>query len=89
MQCRPRDGTSLLACHVSPPLANPPPDAQGLFVGAAILSYLAVYSPIIRKLDITIKRSRSMLLLFPTEVTQSVVGIRNAMASYCKSVWNK
>ena len=59
---------------------------QGLFMVAVMMVYLLVYRPIIRKMDATIKRSRSMLLLFPGEVVQSVAPIRDAMRDYAKSV---
>ena len=61
-------------------------DLQGVFIGAIVLLYVVIYLPIIHKMDVTIKRSRSMLLLFPGEVVHSVAAIRNTMASYAKSV---
>jgi hypothetical protein len=48
--------------------------------------HLGLYLPIIRKMDVTIKRSRSMLLLFPGEVVHSVVSIRDTMAAYAKGL---
>ncbi len=59
---------------------------QGLFVAAVVAIYVTVYRPIIRKMDVTIKRSRSMLLLFPGDVVHSVAPIRDTMAAYAKSV---
>ena len=53
---------------------------------AVAMVYVLVYRPIIAKMDATIKRSRSMLLLFPGEVVQSVAPIRYAMRDYAKSV---
>jgi hypothetical protein len=40
----------------------------------------------LRKMDVAVKRSRSMLLLFPAEVVHSVAPIRDTMAAYAKSV---
>ena len=65
------------------PVSSPP---QGVFVGVVFVVYFLVYSPIIHKMDVTIKRSRSMLLLVPGEVVQSVAPIRDAMRDYAKSV---
>jgi hypothetical protein len=55
-------------------------------VAAVVAIYVTVYRPIIRKMDVTIKRSRSMLLLFPGDVVHSVAPIRDTMAAYAKSV---
>ncbi len=65
------------------PVSSPP---QGVFVGVVFVVYFLVYSPIIHKMDVTIKRSRSMLLLFPAEVVQSVVAIRDTMGAYAKGL---
>lgn len=62
---------------------------QGFFIAFIVLVYFMVYRPIIRKMDVTIKRSRSMLLLFPAEVVQSVAPIRNTMAAYAKAVGSR
>ena len=59
---------------------------QGVFVAAVLVVHLGLYLPIIRKMDVTIKRSRSMLLLFPGEVVHSVVSIRDTMAAYAKGL---
>jgi hypothetical protein len=59
---------------------------QGIYVAVVFVLYFTVYRPIIAKMDVTIKRSRSMLLLFPGEVVQSVVAIRNTMAAYAKGI---
>ncbi len=53
--------------------------SQGCFVAAIVVCYIIVYLPLIRKMDATIKRSRAMLLLFPSEVVNSVPSIRNVM----------
>ena len=50
------------------------------------MCYVVVYLPLIRKMDATIKRSRAMLLLFPSEVVHSVEGIRDVMTAYTKSL---
>ena len=55
-------------------------------MAAIVLCFLFVYLPLIRKMDATIKRSRAMLLLFPSEVVQSVAGIRDVMTAYSKSL---
>ena len=55
-------------------------------MAAIVLCFLFVYLPLIRKMDATIKRSRAMLLLFPSEVVHSVAGIRNVMTAYSKSL---
>ena len=69
------------------PVSSPP---QGVFVGVVFVVYFMVYSPFIHKMDVTIKRSRSMLLLFPAEVVQSVVtvalAIRDTMGAYAKGL---
>ena len=59
---------------------------QSLYVTAVVLVYFLMYRPIVRNMDVTIKRNRSMLLLFPGEVVHSVVAIRTAMANYAKNV---
>ena len=61
-------------------------NAQSLFMTAVVGVYVLVYRPIIRKMDSTIKRSRSMLLLFPAEVVQNVGPIRETMLQYAKGV---
>ena len=53
---------------------------------SVVAVYVLVYRPIIRKMDSTIKRSRSMLLLFPAEVVQTVGPIRETMLQYAKGV---
>ena len=53
---------------------------------AVVMVYVLVYRPIIAKMDATIKRSRSMLLLVPGEVVQSVAPIRNTMRDYAKGL---
>ncbi len=60
--------------------------ANGCFVALVVLCYIIVYLPLIRKMDATIKRSRAMLLLFPSEVVHSVPGIRDVMTAYTKSL---
>jgi len=59
---------------------------QGIYVAAVVVVYLALYRPLVHSMDVTIKRSRAMLLLFPGEVVHSVVAIRNTMAAYAKGV---
>ena len=59
---------------------------QGLFVTFVAAVYVLLYRPIVRKMDVAVKRSRSMLLLFPAEVVHSVAPIRDTMAAYAKSV---
>ena len=51
-------------------------------MAAVVMVYLLVYRPIIQMMDATIKRSRSMLLLFPGEVVQCEDTIRRAMEAY-------
>jgi hypothetical protein len=60
--------------------------ANGCFIAAVVVCYVIVYVPLIRKMDATIKRSRAMLLLFPSEVVHSVSGIRDVMTAYTKSL---
>ncbi len=60
--------------------------ANGCFVAVVVVCYVIIYLPLIRKMDATIKRSRAMLLLFPSEVVNSVAGIRDVMTSYSKSL---
>jgi hypothetical protein len=59
---------------------------QSLYVTGVVLVYFLMYRPIVGNMDVTIKRNRSMLLLFPGEVVNSVVAIRTAMANYAKNV---
>lgn len=59
--------------------------SQSLYVVLVLSSNFAVFRPIIRQLDMAMKRNRSMLLLFPEEVVHSVTAIATLMKEYAKS----
>ena len=59
---------------------------QIVFICVVVVLYLVLYRPIVHNMDVTVKRSRAMLLLFPGEVVHSVAAIRLAMQAYSKSV---
>lgn len=50
-----------------------------MFVCALLLFFITIYSPMIVSLDADMKRTRSMLLMFPSEVIHSVSAIRDLM----------
>lgn len=60
--------------------------AQILFIICIILCFLLVVIPIIHRLNLTMKRNRSMLLLFPEELIHNVPEIRGTMLDYVKTI---
>ncbi len=44
-----------------------------------------VFSPIIKELDHMLKRTRSMLLLFPDDVVSGVAAIKKLMQDFARS----
>jgi hypothetical protein len=58
--------------------------AQTIFVGMLIAWYALRYVPLIRRLDETIKRTRSMLFLVPDEVVEGVREIRKRIVAQSK-----
>lgn len=55
---------------------------QSLFVVALVLVYLAVLAPLIRRMDLTLKRTRGMLLFIPDEMVQRVDAVKALMRQY-------
>ena len=58
---------------------------QSLFVVIMLLCNIVVFRPVLRQLDMAMKRNRGMLLLFPEEVVHSVEAIAGLMKAYAKS----
>ena len=59
---------------------------QGLFAVACLVWLLVGYIPLIRRLDVKVKRSRALLLLFPDEVVLGVAAIKNLFQAYSKTI---
>ena len=57
---------------------------QGLFIAFVVLSYLALFAPTIRALNIVLKDARGTLLLLPDDIVANQPSIRNLMKEYAR-----
>lgn len=51
-------------------------------IAAIFIAYLCIYSPSITQLDMEMKRTRAMLLLFPENVIRGVPAIRSMIQQH-------
>lgn len=58
---------------------------QIVFLVGIVLCFLVIVLPIIHRLNLTMKRNRSMLLLFPEELVNNMPEIHKAMMDYANS----
>lgn len=59
--------------------------SQACFVVVVALSFVFLYLPMIRQLNAGLKRTRGMLLLFPSEVVMGVPAVKSMMQDYSKT----
>lgn len=58
---------------------------QIVFLVGVVLCFLVIVLPILHRLNLTMKRNRSMLLLFPEELVNNMPEVHKAMMDYAKS----
>ncbi len=61
---------------------------QSWFIVIVAMLYAVVFSPIIRRLDLMLKRTRALLLLFPDDVVSGVAAIKRLMQEFSRSRGN-
>ncbi len=60
--------------------------AQLGFVALVVVWLFAGYFPLIKRLDVKMKRARALLLLFPDEVVLGVAAIKNLFLTYSRTI---
>ena len=63
--------------------------AQTCFACAVVLTYFLFFSPSVRRLNVEMRNTRAVLLMFPDEIVNGIPAIRTLMKELYKSAASK